>query len=443
MKNHSFYLPLAAMAILFSLNPQVRGQFLQHYDEFTPGNIFAADGSVLQGAWTYTPTSDAAYYFNNISIEANPAPGTYFSGNVLRLNGGSPTSNPPGSKLNNWLQSTVTVSDPKLGDQELGFDLWMAREVDNNQPRKDLNPAEFFFRWRGGTSGQWDHYIAIKPDKSKVIEVAGGNVSLAAYAPADLYEKVLRYSFVYWWDAGSGLYNMDVSLNGELLGTVTDTARKWKFDQYTWFELRSQNTLTYVDNVYYGQVRSVMQAPVITSGPLGASILTGESHVFTVTATGDLPMTYYWYKDNRLISTSEQPELRIAEATLADAGTYKVIVSNQGGSDESVPVVLSVTAPVSSIYDNSPYSISVGHGFKANFFAYLYDGFYPFVYLWRLDGVAYGWIYVQGDSESVYYFFDFQADAGAGAWCFGSGDFYPFYRVLTGMEAEKWKSLIP
>jgi uncharacterized repeat protein (TIGR03803 family) len=94
--------------------------------------------------------------------------------------------------------------------------------------------------------------------------------------------------------------------------------------------------------------------PVITSQPSNQTVLAGETVTFTVAAVGSQPLFYLWQRngtylnDDGNISGSSSGTLTIRSASLADAGTYSVIVGNADGltaSAGAVLTVISVTAP--------------------------------------------------------------------------------------------------
>jgi hypothetical protein len=76
--------------------------------------------------------------------------------------------------------------------------------------------------------------------------------------------------------------------------------------------------------------------------PVGARIAVGEGHTFEVVASGTDPIEYQWYFDGGEIDGATSASYVIAAATIDDAGSYTVRVSNAAGEDESLPAVLTV-----------------------------------------------------------------------------------------------------
>ncbi len=95
---------------------------------------------------------------------------------------------------------------------------------------------------------------------------------------------------------------------------------------------------------------------VISKSPQSLALMEGRPAKFSVAASGDLPLSYKWRHNNTYLSETptitgvESPTLSISAVTLADAGTYDVVVQNIGGTATSDPatltVVVSNSAPV-------------------------------------------------------------------------------------------------
>lgn len=85
-------------------------------------------------------------------------------------------------------------------------------------------------------------------------------------------------------------------------------------------------------------------APVIATQPAAPTreIFEGNAVTLSVAASGTPPLSYQWLKDGANLEGKTGPELAFASVTLADAGTYAVVVSNQYGSVTSSNVVLTV-----------------------------------------------------------------------------------------------------
>jgi len=85
-------------------------------------------------------------------------------------------------------------------------------------------------------------------------------------------------------------------------------------------------------------------APLITDQPDNVSVMQGEPASFTVSAVGSTPLSYQWQKNTSNIPGATSATYTINSAVPADAGNYRVVVSNVAGNVTSNVAVLTVTA---------------------------------------------------------------------------------------------------
>ena len=109
-------------------------------------------------------------------------------------------------------------------------------------------------------------------------------------------------------------------------------------------------------------------APSITAQPQSATVTTGQSVSFTVSASGSAPITYQWFKGGNTIPGATSATYPIASAQLFDAANYSVVVSNSIGSVPSNVVTLAVSSfPVAPVITLQPQSLTVAQGADASF----------------------------------------------------------------------------
>ena len=113
----------------------------------------------------------------------------------------------------------------------------------------------------------------------------------------------------------------------------------------------STTTLTFQDistntsniDLLLDNVRVTEQSsPVITAQPQSLTVQTGNSATFSVTATGQAPLSYQWRRNGVPITGATSSSYSIASAQGTDAGSFDVIVSNDSGSVTSSTAVLTV-----------------------------------------------------------------------------------------------------
>ncbi len=89
--------------------------------------------------------------------------------------------------------------------------------------------------------------------------------------------------------------------------------------------------------------------PEIVTQPISQTAALGGSVTFTGAATGSAPLTYQWQKDGVDLPGATAPQLTLAGLTAGDAGSYRLVVSNAGGSVQSAAATLTLVAPPSEL----------------------------------------------------------------------------------------------
>lgn len=104
--------------------------------------------------------------------------------------------------------------------------------------------------------------------------------------------------------------------------------------------------------------RASDEAPKITIQPQSTSGLEGESLALSVTATGTAPLSFQWYKEGEPIPGATSDTLEILFLLEADAGTYRVEVSNAFGKTVSADAIISFI-PLIQVFVNGSLVSSV------------------------------------------------------------------------------------
>jgi hypothetical protein len=89
-------------------------------------------------------------------------------------------------------------------------------------------------------------------------------------------------------------------------------------------------------------------APTITTQPVGQVVAPGASVTLSVVAAGTPPPTYQWQRNGAPIAGATNATLALTNAQSADAGDYRVTVTNAGGAVVSNPATVSMVAGGSS-----------------------------------------------------------------------------------------------
>jgi hypothetical protein len=111
-------------------------------------------------------------------------------------------------------------------------------------------------------------------------------------------------------------------------------------------------------------------APLVATQPVSVTVLEGSAAQFTATSSGTLPFTYAWQsgsgsnfvnlQNGTNFSGANSATLNIASATLANAGQYRLAITNVSGSTFSVPVTLTVLSATPSVLSPADTITGVG-----------------------------------------------------------------------------------
>ena len=86
--------------------------------------------------------------------------------------------------------------------------------------------------------------------------------------------------------------------------------------------------------------------PAITNQPASRTVLAGSNVLFTVDASGSAPLDYqWWFNTTNSVGGATNASLTVSNAQPADAGGYRVVVTNASGAATSSVAVLVVRVP--------------------------------------------------------------------------------------------------
>ncbi|HKX28623.1 MAG TPA: immunoglobulin domain-containing protein, partial [Blastocatellia bacterium] len=127
-------------------------------------------------------------------------------------------------------------------------------------------------------------------------------------------------------------------------------------------------------------------SPVITTEPVSQTVPVGANASFMAVAEGAPPLSYQWQKNGSPIAGATATVLALTNVQAADAGGYRVVVSNAAGSTTSATAMLTVDlGPVAPTITSQPASQVVAVGSNAGF-TVLATGTGPLSYQWFKDG---------------------------------------------------------
>lgn len=224
-----------------------------------------------------------------------------------------------------------------------------------------------------------------------------------AYVP-DLVGKWTHFMVTYNGQGYAAAGNYAVYVNGESLALASSSnliggsARSGSaFGRYGGGANGASGSFLLDEVRLYNQVLSANDArllanpvsgdlpPVLVAQPTGGSAPAGGQFAFTVEATGE-GLFYEWYRGETLLPDADGPTLNLSNLTAAEAGDYRVVISNVGGSTNSLTATLTVNtatdpfvtwATTAGLTGDNAQPGSDADGDGANNFAEFYYGTSP------------------------------------------------------------------
>lgn len=95
-------------------------------------------------------------------------------------------------------------------------------------------------------------------------------------------------------------------------------------------------------------IKPVVAGPVIVVQPVSSAVSFGQQIVLSVQAAGTAPLGYQWQKAGVNITGAVAAQLILKSVSLNDAGEYRVLVSNPGGTTTSSVAIVAVLPQVAA-----------------------------------------------------------------------------------------------
>ena len=149
-------------------------------------------------------------------------------------------------------------------------------------------------------------------------------------------------------------------------------------DQSFWYYNTASNTVESLP-------MSLVQKPVILQQPTNQTIMSGNTAVIGVLASGRSPLFYNWYYNGTNYAFTTTNQISIPNFQAANGGYYSVIVTNAYGTISASNAVLAVDY-VSPVFSNQPSGLTKQAGSNATFSASAI-GSLPINYQWSLNGL--------------------------------------------------------
>lgn len=134
-----------------------------------------------------------------------------------------------------------------------------------------------------------------------------------------------------------------------------------------------------------GDDPAAVPAPAINTQPQATTVSDGQAASFSVAASGD-GLRYQWQRNAVDLPGATAATLTLPASVMTDSGaSYRVAVSNGGGSITSSAATLTVT-PIAPTITGQPAAASVADGAAASF-SVSASGSAPLAYQWRRNGI--------------------------------------------------------
>jgi hypothetical protein len=199
-------------------------------------------------------------------------------------------------------------------------------------------------------------------------------------------------TFQWYYDDTNAEYAIDGATNSSLvLNNITSD------DEGAYQVLVSNGSSydpTHSDLAYLTVVADV--APSITSQPQDQTALAGTSVTISAVVAGTPPFTYQWQYNDIDIVGATSSAFSMPSAQVASNGTYRVIVSNLGGTATSDEMTLTVCNPVPPVIARQPASVRALVGSSVTFTAPA-TGYPTPSFQWNKNGIP-----ISGATQTAY-----------------------------------------
>ena len=128
---------------------------------------------------------------------------------------------------------------------------------------------------------------------------------------------------------------------------------------------------------------TVLVPPSITGQPTNFTVISGSNATFNVTAAGSAPLSYQWQRAGTNLPGATATVLQMNGVQPAQAGSYRVIVTNSAGTVTSAVATLTVLVPPSVTIPPTNFTVISGSNASFNVTA---SGSAPLSYQWQFAG---------------------------------------------------------
>jgi hypothetical protein len=211
-----------------------------------------------------------------------------------------------------------------------------------------------------------------------------GTTNLSSRGDRDIFIAKYNAAGDVEWAKSAGLLFPDEGrgLGVDSVGNIYATGY---FYDSAYFDLNYITGIA-LEEIFIAKLPAVAPVPpTITGPPQSTSVRAGSNATFSVSAGGTLPLQYQWQFNSTNLFNATNSTLIIANVLASQAGPYRVIVSNTGGSITSAVATLAILLPPA--LTSQPESQVVIAGATVTFQTGA-SGTPPLYYQWSFNGTA-------------------------------------------------------
>ncbi len=209
----------------------------------------------------------------------------------------------------------------------------------------------------------WNHCLVILPDGT--VAGWGDNSRGQLDFPADILEPPQAKGLVVRDPVTARIVDISGGLFHSLALSEKGELSAWGEDQNS--QTKSPQNLGTVSQIDAGDEFNLVVAesplPKIESIiPGDSNLLSGESIVLRVRATGGPDISYQWFFNNDALAGATQDALSLSDLSLTEKGSYSVTVTSNGNEVSSDPIQIDVTTTQATIANQTVRAIRTYNG---------------------------------------------------------------------------------
>jgi hypothetical protein len=310
----------------------------------------------VPGAFAYTPTNGVVLNAGTNALTAVFTPAdtaNYFSTtstvSVVVLGGVAPTIITQPVSQTNFAGNPVTLAVAAVGGAPLAYQWYFGGSLLTAATNTTFNIASALVANGGAYQVAVTNAYGSVTSSVAQLTVLKATPAIAWTNPAAIFSGTALSGVQLNASASVGGAFVYAPANGAVLGIGTNALTA---------------VFTPTDTADYNSVTDAVSLvvlpvpPAITVQPASQTNTVGNPVTFAVTATGTVPLAYQWYFGSGAVAGAKNATYNLASVLAANAGGYKVVVTNASGSVTSSVAALTVLKATPVIAWTNPAAIT-------------------------------------------------------------------------------------